>query len=161
MSLFSYGLNPPTITALFFKISKILKNHLLEFLSKPSKLFSKKQRNLKFHFDLFHGKGNLDLAINCLDEENKYDFKYYMENNTFFNPHNMFICKTEILKDYYKIIFPWLEKCEKIFGFKNLSGYGLQRIYGFLAERFMSYWFRKYTNHSTLPIIFQDISELN
>ena len=34
-------------------------------------------------------------------------------------------------------------------------------IYGFLAERYMSYWFKKYTKFKTLPIIFQDISELD
>ena len=61
-----------------------------------------------------------------------------------FNPHNMFICKSNIiLNNYYETIFPWLG--EKLFGF-DLKGYGLKRIYGFLAERFMSYWFRKYTN---------------
>ena len=42
--------------------------------------------------------------------------------------------------------FPWLENCEKLFGFNNLKGYGLTRIYGFLAERFMSYWFKKMQN---------------
>ena len=46
------------------------------------------------------------------------------------------------------------------FGF-DLDGYGLKRIYGFLAERYMSFWFKKYTRHATLPIIFRDISELN
>ena len=49
------------------------------------------------------------------------------------------------------------EKCEKIFGFESLKGYGKVRIYGFLAERFMSYWFKKYTKYKTLPIIFYDI----
>ena len=84
-----------------------------------------------------------------------------MKTEVSFNPHNMFICKSNIiLNNYYETIFPWLKRCEKLFGF-DLKGYGLKRIYGFLAERFMSYWFRKYTNHSTLPIIFQDISELN
>ena len=58
-----------------YKFSKIIKNHFLEFLSKPLMIFNKR-RNLKFHFDLFHGKGNLDLAINCLDKENKDDFKF-------------------------------------------------------------------------------------
>ena len=57
------------------KLSKILKHHLSYFLSNPILFFDKKKRNLKFHFDLFHGKGNLDLAINFLDEENKKDFK--------------------------------------------------------------------------------------
>ena len=41
-----------------------------------------------------------------------------MEIETSFHPHNMFICKTEILKNYYDVIFPWLEKCENHFGFK-------------------------------------------
>ena len=65
-----------------------------------------------------------------------------MESRTSFNPHNMFICRTKILKNYYETIFPWLERCEKIFGFNNLKGYGLQRIYGFF-ERFIL-WFNKY-----------------
>ena len=111
-----------------FKTSKIIKNHLLEFLLKPYLFFSKKSRNLKFHFDLFHGKGNLEKAINLLDHENKKDFKKFMENRTSFNPHNMFVCKTEILKKYYNTIFPWLTKCEDIFEFENLQGYGLKRI---------------------------------
>ena len=83
-----------------------------------------------------------------------------MNRETFFNPHNMFVCKTEILRKYYEVIFPWLEKCEKVFGF-DLSGYDMQRIYGFLAERFMSYWFKKNTNFKTVPIIFKDITNLN
>ena len=32
-----------------------------------------------------------------------------MNTETSFNPHNMFICKKEILKNYYEVIFPWLE----------------------------------------------------
>ena len=142
-----------------YKFSKIIKHHFLGFLSKPLMIFNKKRRNLKFHFDLFHGKRNLDLAINCLDKENKDDFKFFMENKTFFNPHNMFICRTEILKDYYKTIFTWLEKCEKILGFQNLSGYGLQRIYGFLAERFLSYWMTKNYRVKEYPIIVKDLSD--
>ena len=142
-----------------FKISKILKNHLYEFLLKPSLFFSKKKRNLKFHFDLFHGKGNLDLAINLLDEVDKKDFELFMNSETSFNPHNMFICKTKILKKYYEAVFPWLEKCEKIFGFNDLQGYGLKRIYGFLAERFLSYWFKKNYRVKEFPIIVKDLSD--
>ena len=41
--------------------------------------------------------------------------------------------------------------------FKNLKGYGKIRIYGFLAERFMSYWFKKNTKSITIPITFYDI----
>ena len=141
-----------------FKISKIIKNHLFEFLINPSKLINKKSRNLKFHFDLFHGKENLDTAINLLGEENKKDFSLFMNSQTSFNPHNMFICRVEILKNYYEEVFPWLEKCEKKFGFDNLNGYGLKRIYGFLAERFLSYWFNKNYRVKELPIIVRDLS---
>ena len=142
-----------------YKISKILKNHFFEFLKNPKKLFNKKERNLKFHFDLFHGKGNLDLAIDLLDDENKKDFMKFMYERTSFNPHNMFICRTSILKEYYSIIFPWLEKCENIFGFQELNQYGLKRIYGFLAERFLSYWFMKNFKVKEFPIIVKDLSD--
>ena len=142
-----------------FKISKIIKNHLIEFLKKPELIFNKSKRSLKFHFDLFHGKGNLDLAIEKLDCENKEYFKNYMENNTKFNPHNMFICKTNILKNYYDVVFPWLEKCEEIFGFDNLNDYGTKRIYGFLAERFLSFWFLKNYKVKELNIFGKNLSD--
>ena len=142
-----------------YKISKIFKNHLIEFIKNPILIFNKKKRNLKLHFDLFHGKGNLDLAIDQLDEKNKNDFKNFMNVNNDFNPHNMFICKTEILKDYYDEVFPWLKKCEKIFGFENLKTYGEKRIYGFLAERFLSYWFSKNFKVKEVPIIGKDLSD--
>ena len=74
----------------------------------------------------------------------------------------MFICKSKkILKDYYSIIFSWLSKCENEFGFKNLSGYAQTRIYGFLAERFLPFWFNKYANCLEWPIIFNDLRKEN
>ena len=142
-----------------YKPSKIIKNHLSEFLLNPTLIFNKKKRNLKFHFDLFHGKGNLDAAINLLSENDKKDFKQFMLNNTSFNPHNMFVCKREILKNYYEVIFPWLEECERIFGFNDLDTYGLRRIYAFLAERFMSYWFNKNYLVKELPILVKDLND--
>ena len=71
---------------------------------------------------------------------------------------NLFFSKN-LLNSYYNDVFPWLENCEKLFGFKDLKGYGLTRIYGFLAERFMSYWFKKNAKYKELPILFHDISK--
>ena len=142
-----------------YKLSKILKHHFSHFLKQPSLFFKKEKRNLKFHFDLFHGKGNIEKAIQLLDKNNREDFNRFMNEETSFNPHNMFICKTNILQEYYKIIFPWLKKCEDEFGFQNLKGYGLQRIYGFLAERFLSYWFLKNYKIKEFPIIVQDLQD--
>ena len=144
-----------------FKLSKFLKKNSIKMFKNPSLFFDKKKRNIKFHFDLMHGEGNLDKAISLLGENDKKDFNYFVNTEVSFNPHNMFICKSKnVLANYYNSIFPWLERCEKEFGFE-LKGYGLKRIYGFLAERYMSYWFKKYTKFKTMPIIFEDISNLS
>ena len=143
-----------------FKMMKFLKKGLKLILNKPSYLFKKNERNIKFQFDLMHGYNNLDKAIDLLDDENRKDFKDFVNTKTSFNPQNMFICNSkEILKNYYSTIFPWLERCEAKFGFRNLIGYGKIRIYTFLAERFMSYWFQKNYKCKTMPIIFYDIKK--
>ena len=143
-----------------FRFMKFIKRNFKKILFNPSLLFDENKRTIKFHFDMWHGEGNLQKAIELLDHKEKNDFKEFTETNTFFNPHNMFICKPEILLKYYESIFPWLNRCEKVFGFENLKSFGLKRIYGFLAERYLSYWFKKYTNYKTLPIYFKDITHL-
>ncbi len=140
---------------------KFMKKNLLKIIKKPILLFDKNKRTIKFHFDLMHGEGNLDKAIKLLDSSDRKDFSDFVNKEVSFNPHNMFICKNySILEKYYNTVFPWLERCEKEFGFE-LEGYGLKRIYGFLAERFMSFWFQKYTKYKTLPIVFKDITEID
>ncbi len=146
-----------------WKPMKFLKKGLSIVLKKPIVLFNKDKRNLKFHFDLMHGYNNLNKAIDFLDANNKEDFRKFVNKNVSFNPQNMFICKSRsVLKNYYEDLFPWLEKCEKLFGFENLKGFGKIRIYGFLAERFMSYWFQKNTKYKEISMIFYDVrNDLN
>ena len=144
-----------------FRFSKFVKRNLKKMIKKPSLFFNKDKRNIKFHFDMWHGDGNLEKAIKLLDQVDQDDFYKFVNSEVSFNPHNMFICKSQkILNKYYNAIFPWLEKCEKEFGF-NLEGYGLKRIYGFLAERCLSFWFKKYAKCGTLPILFADITRIN
>ena len=141
-----------------FRMMKFVKKGLKIIIKKPSTILNKKKRTISFHFDIMHGDGNLSKAINLLEEKDREEFRSFVNTEVSFNPQNMFITKSKtILKEYYESLFPWLERCEKIFGFENLKGYGQTRIYTFLAERFMSYWFKKYTNYTTLPIIFYDI----
>tara|TARA_B100001057_G_scaffold380940_1_gene386724 strand:+ start:562 stop:1368 length:807 start_codon:yes stop_codon:yes gene_type:complete len=124
---------------------KIIKRGWKNLLKDPSILFNKKKQNLSLHFDMHHGYGNLEKAINELDEENKSDFYEYMNSNNTFNPHIMFISKPEIIDRWFKNLFEWLERCEKHFEFKNLNNYDTKRLFAFLAERYLSYWFKKNT----------------
>jgi len=140
---------------------KIIKRGKIALLRNPLALFKSKQ-NIRFQFDMFHGNNVLDRAIELLDDKDKQDFKNYVLNNSSFSPVNMFVCKSKIImNEYYETIFKWLSACEKIFGF-NLHGYGKVRVYAFLAERFLSYWFNKYVKTLEWPIIFNDLkSEVN
>ena len=88
---------------------KFIKQDPLKTLSSLNLIFSKKKRNIKFHFDMFHGNGNLEKAISLLDQENKNDFTHFVENQSSFNPQNMFICKKKFLVKYYETLFPWLK----------------------------------------------------
>ena len=63
-------------------------------------------------------------------------------------------------KEFFEILFPWLLKCEKVFGF-NLEGYGKVRIYAFLCERFLPFWFNNNTKVLEWPIIFHDLRKQN
>jgi len=141
------------------KFSKLVKHGLWSLIRNPSAIF-KSKRNIRFHFDMWHGNGNLDKAIDLLDKENREDFRKYTRENISFNRGCMFICRSKkILNDHFNSMFTWLESCEKIFEF-NLEGYGNKRIYAFLAERYQSYWFNKYTKPLLWPVIFYDINKL-
>ena len=69
------------------------------------------------------------------------------------------ITKSEkIIDAYFTEIFSWLKECEKIFGF-NLKEYSKIRMYTFLAERFLPYWFKKYTKYLEWPVVYCDINK--
>ena len=138
-----------------WKFSKILKHAKRKFFLNPSN-FLKSNQNIALHFDIFHGEGLLNKAINVLEEKDRNDFKNFVKNEHSFNRENLFFCKSKtIMEKYFESIFSWLEECEKVFGFE-LNGYAKTRIYAFLAERYLSFWFNKYTKPKTWPIFFFD-----
>jgi len=136
---------------------KIIKYGKLAFLRNPRAVFNK-GRSIRFQFDMFHGNGILDKAIDLLSQNDREDFKLFVKQNISFNYGNMFICKSkELMNKYYETLFPWLEKCETFLGFE-LKGYE-SRTYGFLAERFMSYWFNKNSKVHEIPVIYHDLNK--
>jgi len=138
------------------KLSKLIKRGWRNLIKKPSLLFDHREITIKTQFDLHHGYGVLEKAISVMDEKDKKEFKEFVNKNTKYNPHIMFISKKGILNNFFKDQFKWLFKCEKIFGFKNLKGYDQKRLYAFLAERYMPFWFRKYSRIIEWPWVFSD-----
>jgi hypothetical protein len=136
------------------KTVKLLKRGWRNVLRQPLILFDDKFQNIKVHFDMHHGYGNLEKAIKLLDENDRDDFYEYVRLNNKFNPHIMFISKKKFINKWFEALFPWLERCEKEFGFDNLSGYETTRIYAYLSERYLSFWFKKYTNYKEHPWTF-------
>ena len=68
----------------------------------------------------------------------------------------MFIAKKKIIDRWFSALFPWLEECEKIFGYNKLKGYDTTRLYAYLSERYLSFWFKKYTKFKAHPWVFLD-----
>ena len=96
---------------------------------------------------MHHGYGILDRAIKYLDKKDRKDFQKFVSENYSFNPHIMFITKKKVMNDWFKSLFKWLFKCEKEFGFRKLKGYDQERLYAYLAERYLSFWFKKNTKY--------------
>jgi hypothetical protein len=138
---------------------KMLKRGFRSLLKEPSIFFNEKKQTLAFHFDMHHGYGNLSKAINLMNKEDKTDFLDYANKSTSFNPHIMFIAKPIVLDRWFNTLFPWLLRCEDEFGFKDLQGYDTQRLYAYLAERYLSFWFNKHTKTITWPWKFFDASQ--
>ena len=139
------------------KFTKLLKKGFRNYIKDPSILYDNKKHTVKLHFDMFHGYGILDKAIDLLCINDREDFREYVNKNLFFNPHNMFIAKRKIMDEWFKSVFDWLFKCEEKFGFNSLSGYE-KRLYGYLAERYLSYWFNRYTNPIEWDWVFVDMN---
>ena len=135
---------------------KMIKRGLRSIIKDPSILFNQKKQSLLLHFDMHHGYGNIEKAINLINEEDRNDFYNYLNSSTSYNPHIMFISRPHIANEWFSVLFPWLLKCEKIFGFEKLNGYDTQRLYAFLAERYLSFWFKKYTKSLNWPWMFRE-----
>ena len=138
------------------KFSKLIKKGWKNIIKNPSILFDINKHSIKLHFDMFHGYGLIDKAINVMMEKDKKDFKEFIYNSKEFNPHIMFIAKPNIMNNWFTDLFYWLDECEKVFGFENLKGYETTRLYAYLAERYLSFWFKKYSEYLEWSYVFLD-----
>ena len=100
---------------------------------------------------MHHGYGVLDKAIDQLEEKDREYFRKFVNEEHMLNANIMFISKKEIMEKWFLDLFNWLFKCEKIFGLKNLKGYDQQRLYAYLSERYLPFWFKKYSKTLEWP----------
>ena len=136
---------PKKIIFKTLKKSKLIKKGFRNYIRNPSMLFTKTKYNINLHFDIFHGYGILEKAARVLNLEDREDFLNYIKNSNSFYPLQIFISKPSILKLLYKKTFEWIAKCEIVFSNFEFEGYGKERLFDFLAERFFSFFFIKYT----------------
>ena len=86
-----------------------------------------------------------------MGDKDKNDFYNYVRKKNNFNPNIMYIARPEILDRWFTDLFDWLEKCETIFDKQKLTGYDTGRLFAYLAERYASFWFKKYTKFYEQP----------
>ena len=137
------------------KKMKLFKRGWRNLIRNPKLIFGKKE-NIITHFDMHHGYGNLSKAIKKLDNKDRDEFEKFVVNKSSYNPHIMFIARKGILDKWFTNLFLWLERCEEEFGFDSLKGYDTERLYAYLAERYLSFWFTKYTSYREHPWAFID-----
>ena len=66
------------------KLMKLLKRGWRNLLSNPKILFNLKSSSIKLHFDMHHGYGVLDKAIDVLREEDREEFRNYVNTRSIF-----------------------------------------------------------------------------
>ena len=138
------------------KLTKIIKNGGIGSLTNNFQSYLSNHINIKFHFDVFHGNKILEKSITLLEPCERKDFNDFVLSKNSFNRGNIFICRSKnIIRKFYDSVIPWLERCEKKFGLNNNWGYN-KRIYGFLGERYLPYWFTKYYKCINWPVFFYD-----
>ena len=142
------------------KLSKMIKRGWRNLINDPGIFFNKKKQTIKLHFDMYHGHGLLEKAIEKMNEKDRSKFKNFVNSSNTFNPHIMLISKPRILNLWFRDLFEWLFECEKIFKFEDLKNYETKRLFAYLAERYLSYWVKEYTKYKEWPYIFYD-SEKN
>ena len=135
------------------KLSKVIKKGFKNYIRNPLLLFNRKNISIKLHFDLFHGYELLSKAGSLLSNEDRLDFEKYINVKNSFYPLEIFVSKKKIIENLYEKTFNWIFKCEEKFSNLKLTGYGKERLYDFLAERYFSFYFEKYTKIKTWPYV--------
>ena len=82
---------------------KIIKRGWKNLIKDPSILFDSSKETLSLHFDMHHGYGNLDKAINLIDEKDKKEFFEYVNNSALGpSPSECILKSTELPEESFE-----------------------------------------------------------
>lgn len=152
---------PPSF---FFKkkIKEIFKNILLFPLKRDFSLLKYKTTV----FDQFakslgsFGEDLIFEIIQYLPPSERDDFLKFLKQRTHLSAHGMYISKVKIISRYSSLIFEWFSKCENIVNKNNnLPLIKNSRIFQYINERFLDYWFTKYYKVLRWPIVMYNLDK--
>jgi hypothetical protein len=108
--------------------------------------------NLIEQYGLEHNLSDILLAVDLLSQPHRLNFQKYLEGKQF-APFNMFITSPENAINYFELLFPWLFELQKKIDLTSRTPYQ-SRIFGFIAERFCSYYFNTFHQPTFVPVSF-------
>ena len=115
------------------------------------------------YLSFIKSKANFNNPPVDFDTWGQYDYDVLKHEKYCYNTYRHFL-KSYLVNPKENTVFDincgkgyGISHLEKEFGFKNLKGYDKTRIYAYLAERYLSFWFKKYTKYKEHPWIFIDV----
>ena len=116
--------------------------------------------SVKVHYDMYHGYGELDKAIELLDDQDREGFRNFVNSEVSFNANNIFICRSsKLYSDYCEVLFSGLKIVNNYLDLILIEN--IVELEYMLSERFLSYWFKKNSNYIEWPLKFHDITNDN
>jgi hypothetical protein len=135
------------------QISFPIKQHWFSLSKRLNKVKLPWQKlNLIEQYGLEHNLSDILLAIDLLPQPHRLNFQKYLEGKQF-APFNMFITSPENAKNYFELLFPWLFELQKNIDLTSRTPYQA-RAFGFIAERFCSYYFNTLHQPTFVPVSF-------
>ena len=150
--IFNEGYNCILPTPLEFSQHTWIKNTI-----KYKRLFTPYTKyRLIEQYDDNHILDDLLVAVDLLPIEHRNKFEKYIKTNYTLSAYNMYIARVKDFNDYFKLLFAWLFEVENKIDISSRDAYQ-SRLFGFLAERFSSYYFQTYMKPYFSDVTFYDL----
>lgn len=120
-----------------------IKQHWFSLSKRLNKVkFPWQKLSLIEQYGLEHNLSDILLAVDLLPQPHRLNFQKYLLGKQF-APYNMFITNSKNAKNYFELLFPWLFELQKNIDLSSRTPYQA-RVFGFIAERFCSYYFNTF-----------------